>query len=439
MCKGNWIHKVLAMHEKYGSVVRVAPDELSFISAEALKDIYGHRTGGELPKAVRLFRGTSKFPASLLITQDIESHRALRRRLAPGFSEQSMRLQEPCITSYVSLLLTRLLNICEGGKKEVDLLQWYNFTTFDMMGDLSFGEPFDCLRNSKYHTWVAALNGMARQGTYLVVLGNMGFEWLVTWLFTSGRLAKRNKNASLTREKLIRRMKATRHDLVAGLLKNDEKNPPLPMQTIQANSSMLMLGGSETTATLLCGITYLLLSYPKQYHKAVQEVRRTFANIEDITLMSVSKLDFMHACINESLRRYPPTAGSQPRFVPKGGAKIDNHFVPEGTVVSIYPYVASLCSENFTDSFEFHPERYLGDEKFSSDNFGASQPFSVGPRNCIGRTLTYAQSRLILARILFTFDMKLSKRSSNWMNQTNHVTWDKPPLYVHLTPVERAK
>lgn len=32
--------------------------------------------------------------------------------------------------------------------------QWYNFTTFDIIGDLDFGEPFECLRESQYHPWV---------------------------------------------------------------------------------------------------------------------------------------------------------------------------------------------------------------------------------------------------------------------------------------------
>lgn len=42
-------------------------------------------------------------------------------------------------------------------------------------------------------------------------------------------------------------------------------------------------------------------------------------------------------------------------------------------------------SENFTDPFEFRPERFLNDPKYAGDKFDMLQPFSVGPRNCIGR------------------------------------------------------
>ncbi|KAF4986774.1 hypothetical protein FGRMN_10681 [Fusarium graminum] len=361
------------MHEKYGPVVRVAPDELSFIDPEAYRDIYGHRPGGELPKAFRLLRGSSKIPPSLLVTQDISAHRALRRRLAPAFSEKALRDQEPIITRYVDLLLTRLGEVCQGGRADVDLRLWYRF------------------------------------------------EWLVSLLFTMGRLKRRNQNTELVREKLHRRMQIERNDLVGALLDHGEKTPPLPMETIQANASMLMLGGSETTSTLLCGVTYLLLTHPQSYQQVVQEVRATFRDLEDITLMSVSKLRFMHACISEALRRYPPTAGSQPRYVPKGGANVAGYDIPENS------------------PFEYHPERFLGDQQFSSDRLGASEPFSIGPRSCIGRNLAYAQSRLILARILLCFDMELSKGNWAWMDQKHHIIWDKPPLVVSMKPYKHEE
>jgi cytochrome P450 len=126
MCAGDWIFQVLAMHEKYGPVVRVAPDELSFIDSAAWKDIYGHKLGGDFPKAIRLFRGSRKFPVSLLVTEGREEHRTLRRRLAQGFSEQAMRLHGPVIDGYVSLLMTRLLENCNAGKRALDIKEWYS-------------------------------------------------------------------------------------------------------------------------------------------------------------------------------------------------------------------------------------------------------------------------------------------------------------------------
>jgi cytochrome P450 len=66
------------------------------------------------------------------------------------------------------------------------------------------------------------------------------------------------------------------------------------------------------------------------------------------------------------------------------------------------------------------------------------QPFSVGPRNCIGRNLAYAEMRLILARIIFSFDLRLADDSKDWFSRNeSYFVWHKPPLNIHLTPVSR--
>ncbi|KAI7785175.1 cytochrome P450 [Diaporthe eres] len=73
------------------------------------------------------------------------------RVLAHGFSAQSMLAQQPVIKQYVDQLFRRLHEASEGGTKPVDIERWFNFTTFDVIGDLAFGEPFGCLEDGTYH------------------------------------------------------------------------------------------------------------------------------------------------------------------------------------------------------------------------------------------------------------------------------------------------
>lgn len=80
---------------------------------------------------------------------------------------------------------------------------------------------------------------------------------------------------------------------------------------------------------MLSGVTYLLLSHPDALRKVTEEVRTKFRSEEDITLTSVSCLTYMLACLNESLRAYPPVPFGMPRQVPKGGATIAGEYVPE--------------------------------------------------------------------------------------------------------------
>lgn len=91
-----------------------------------------------------------------------------------------------------------------------------------------------------------------------------------------------------------------------------------------------MLAGSETTATALSGVTYLLLEHPEALARLTREVRSSFASADEITIASVSGLTYMQACLNEALRVHPPVGSGLVRTVPPGGDTIAGHWVPGG-------------------------------------------------------------------------------------------------------------
>ena len=55
------------------------------------------------------------------------------------------------------------------------------------------------------------------------------------------------------------------------------------------------------------------------------------------------------------------------------------------TIVSVSQWSAYHSARNFKDPDKFIPERWLGDPAFSGDVKEVLQPFSTGPRNCIGK------------------------------------------------------
>ena len=100
------------------------------------------------------------------------------------------------------------------------------------------------------------------------------------------------------------------------------------IKKLEANSSTLIIAGSETTATLLSGLTYLLLTNPDALSKLTSEVRSTFVEDKEIDINSVSRLTYLQACIEEALRMYPPVPVGMPRVVPPSGASISGHYIP---------------------------------------------------------------------------------------------------------------
>ena len=83
-------------------------------------------------------------------------HSRMRRLLSHAFSDAALREQEPLITHYLDLLIRKLHEqIVSTGQGKINFVQWYNFTTFDILGDLCFDESFGALENGQYHSWVA--------------------------------------------------------------------------------------------------------------------------------------------------------------------------------------------------------------------------------------------------------------------------------------------
>ena len=100
--------------------------------------------------------------------------------------------------------------------------------------------------------------------------------------------------------------------------------------------SVVILAGSETSATLLSGLIFHLLKNPDAYTKITREVRTAFSSEFEMNFMTVAKLPYLQACIEEGLRIYPPVPMSQPRITPDEGATINGRFVPP-----------DVCNPNF--------------------------------------------------------------------------------------------
>ncbi|KAI1083821.1 putative cytochrome P450 [Whalleya microplaca] len=443
---GTQAHHTQKLHDRYGPVVRIGPDHLSYTDTRAWKDIYGHRVGAEsntaeMPKARTFNRILRHIPTSI-INADREEHSRFRRALSHGFSDNAMREQEPIIRKYIDLLLERLHQECGNGKEKLNMEAWYNWTTFDIVGDLVFGQSFRCLESIHYHPWIEFIFTSIRFGAVLVGMTYLGLGDLVQLIAKSGSnviLRVRGYTDAMVKSRLG--MEKDRDDLFEGLVKKrDEWN--LSFQKLSSTAFILVLAGSETTATTLSGATYLLLTHPDILAKLNHEVRSTFNSADEITINTANKLSYMLAILNESLRMYPPVTSGLVREVPSGGAQVAGRFVAGGTFVEVQHWAMNHSDENWKDPWVFRPERFLKSPEEAAeagDKLEALQAFNVGPRNCIGRNLAYAEMRMILARIVYDFDMKLADESQRWIErQKSFSLWERIPLYVQLTPIRRS-
>lgn len=99
---------------------------------------------------------------------------------------------------------------------------------------------------------------------------------------------------------------------------------------IYDNANLLIGAGSETTATALSAATYLLAMNPDVLARLITEVRESFSSESQIDFVSVQKLDYMLAVLDETLRLHPPSPNANLRRVCDGGDVICGQFVPHG-------------------------------------------------------------------------------------------------------------
>ncbi|KAJ3544836.1 hypothetical protein NM208_g1879 [Fusarium decemcellulare] len=426
------------IHEKYGPVVRIAPNNLSFINPQAWKDIYSHKKtrAQEMIKDPEFYVRNPDAPH--IVNGNHEEHARYRRLYSPGFSARSLREQEPLIQNYVNLFIKGLGRACEHGEAPVDMVQWFNFVTFDIIGDLAFGEPFGCLENGATE-WLLKLNQIEEAQMQYRVLQHIPLlsryaRRIVDTLVASDAVRGQDGHRKLTYEKVSRRVNnnASRPDFMEHIL----RQPPgkgFTFGEMLSNSATLLQAGSETTATLLSGTLFLLLLHPDKMEKLVKELTTSFSSDDEMTIDNTDRLPYLAAVLEEGLRLYSPAVAQFPRQVPKGGATIDGGYVPGGTSVGVNHYAAYHSVLNFSRPNEFIPERFIDVAEFPDDRREVLQPFSVGPRNCIGRSLAYAEGRLILGRALWKFDMRLSEKAQDWMDdQKGYVTWLRPPMEVYI-------
>ena len=112
------------------------------------------------------------------------------------------------------------------------------------------------------------------------------------------------------------------------------------MGEIEANARILIIAGSETTATLLSGLFLLLLTNPSAFEK-LQEIRTSFTNPAEMAFAAAAELPYLNACISEALRVYPSVPSFIPRFTAVEGNTINVRFVPGN--VSLKPPILATA------------------------------------------------------------------------------------------------
>ncbi|KAI1501593.1 cytochrome P450 [Biscogniauxia marginata] len=392
---GDLWHSLDKFHDQYGPVVRIAPDELTYIVPEAWKDIY---TAKPL---------LSKDPHSILpppngadslFTAHGDNHKRTRGVLVNAFSARALAEQSTIIEDYARQFVRRLKDELNCSPSNiVDIHHILGLATFDVISDLTWGESPKALQRVDNHDWIHKFFLQAQFSTLRNCLSRFSpLDNILSYYFLRTNSKQRIANTNLTYERIHRRlaMGHARSDFMTPILGKISKDGPrdITEREVLTNGLSFIIANSQLGTAAITTAIYLLLQNPYHLQRLAEEIRNAgFEREIDITVTSTQTLTYLNSVINETLRLHHPSPVSLPRVTPKEGMIVAGGFVTGGSVVGVSLHNMHTRPENFSRPLEFHPERFFEkedpkyDQSFSHDRLEAFQPFSTGPRNCIGQ------------------------------------------------------
>lgn len=333
--RGEFAARITEIHERYGPVVRIASNEVSFIDEKAWSAFYAYRQGSSLPKSPFWYRPRVNNGTYGIMGSPNADHGRFRRALAPAFTEKAMREHEPMIQHHVNLLLSKFRN--EAAKETpFDVVDWFEYAAFDIVGDLSFSKSFRTLENSEYHYLVNALRKFMNAFTQAVIPRILGLEMI--WQFIVPKLSRQKQmayNKSLnywTHQRATQTEIPNKTDLMAYFL-NRTNDKGLSIVETENAIGDLMVAGSETVASTLTAICYHLVWNSEARHTVTTEIRLAFGEERDITTERVANLPYLNAVINEAMRLCPSLPMVMPRIVTAPGMEVCGFWLPTGVCI----------------------------------------------------------------------------------------------------------
>lgn len=280
---------------------------------------------------------------SLFSEPSDEVHSRQRKIFAHAFSDRALKEQEGLFTKYTDVLIDRIRRGARTNPSErIDMVKLLNFTTFDIMADLAFGESLGLLQSHDYSPFVGLLLGAFKIGAYLRILRSFEPFTTIFNIYKPKKLIQmRRQHFDFSSERVNKRLDlgVDRPDIWGLVLRNQEKGEGLTLGEMHSNAGLFMGAGTETTATELSGLVYYLLKNPETMKRLAAEIKGEFADEDDITMERIAKLSYLHACVEEGLRLYPPVPAGLPRRVQEqGGSLICGELIPKGVSTPLLPY-----------------------------------------------------------------------------------------------------
>ncbi len=320
---------------------------------------------------------TALLRQGVLVT-DGELHDSIRGEMSPSLHRKMI---ETYVASYVQR--TDEITACWQAEKAVDMLVEMRKIALLILMDTLYGVDFS---GELKKLWTPILKSIAYISPGL---------WMV-WRGVP-RAGRQLRILDDYLYQMIRHRRQFPADDLLGIL---TANPNLSDGFIRDQLLTLLIAGHDTSTVLLVWVLFLLGKHPEVLQKAQAEVDAVLQG-KIPQWEHLPKLGYLGQVIDETLRLYPPIhLGSR---IAAADLEFQGYPIPKGTRVLYSIYLTHRMPEYWPEPHTFLPERFDG---FRPEPY-TYLPFGGGRRNCMGAYFAQMESKVVLARILQQFDLRL--------------------------------
>ncbi|KAF7194940.1 Cytochrome P450 monooxygenase [Pseudocercospora fuligena] len=401
--QGRWLFQQIALHDKYGPIVRVGPDEIHISNPKFYDTAFGTaKRKRDKSMTWYWFVGSgTNIDGSAFGTLSQDQHAIRRSAMNPFFSMKKVRELEDRIRVHVEKTRTVLEKAGEEGTP-INLLYLMSAMTMDIISEYSFGKTVGLLDTETLGSEMRNMfergikvHPFARQFRLFTISMMRALNFLASHVgFMRSILEFDNLMDKLAKEPYDRALRSSeKHDedrstsIIESMVNDPHlSQPDRAYKRIRAEAANLIGAGTETTARTLAVGLYYILSDPEVHKNLLTELRTIIPTPSSKipSTIHLSKLPYLTACIHESTRLAHGVAGRLVRIAPDEDIACNGYTIPRGSTFSMSHYIQHMNPEYFPEPEKFKPERYLGDVK---ETMRYLVPFGRGPRACLGMNL----------------------------------------------------
>ncbi|OAQ58690.1 cytochrome P450 oxidoreductase [Pochonia chlamydosporia 170] len=387
--RGRYTFEIQKMHDHYGPIVRISPDELHINYPAFINELYAG--GSKKRDKYTYFSSQFGIPDSVFGTADHDLHRLRRGALNKFFSKAAVTRLEPIVHNAIEKLVSQLETYA-GADKPAPMTMAFSCMTTDVVTEYAFAKSYDFLNSPTFEpNFHRAIIAGSDMGPWI-----KQFPWLITLM---NKLPKSivmciNPEAAIYvqfQEDIRRQIRQVQdqiasgakedsssrtifHELLTGNLPNEEKS----ISRLWQEGQIVVGAGTETTAWTLSATLFYVLNDNRILHKLQKELAAAMPDsTKRISCNELEQLPYLSAIVSEGLRLSCGVSTRLQRINPTGpfyfkpsatttpsgnrGHSAAEFIIPKGTPVGMTSTLIHTNPELFPDPHAFRPERWLDD------------------------------------------------------------------------------